>query len=184
MLNWVIDLVQMPTPAARPALPIEQLKHEDLQDVVQLCPGLLRTTNLNVLERYFFHNPLFPPQSLYLLRNRTHNKPVAVGMIVANPSYAHPRRIDASMPCFRLGAFGTEGYSVKRINGVFSVLIADTRDVNMLALDLLGYAASKLEHTNVETLAAQSPSDAPHLTRFYKQYFSRQGSFPVFERTL
>jgi hypothetical protein len=73
----------------------------------------------------------------------------------------------------------------KRINGLFSFLVApDSRDVNVLALDLLGYAAFKLRDTEVETFGAQVPSDAGHLFRFYKQYFQRQASFPILERTL
>ena len=32
------------------------------------------------------------------------------------------------------------------------------------------------------SLAAQVPSDAPHLVAFYESYFQKQGSFPVFER--
>ena len=35
-----------------------------------------------------------------------------------------------------------------------------------------------------QTFAAQVPSDAVALARFYKQYFRRQGSFPVFEKPL
>jgi hypothetical protein len=88
------------------------------------------------------------------------------------------------MPCFRLGAFGTEGMTTKRINGLFSFLAADGRDTQPFALDLLGYAAYKLQDTDVETFAAQVPSDAGHLLRFYKQYFQRQGSFPILERPL
>jgi hypothetical protein len=103
---------------------------------------------------------------------------------VADPGYSHPKQVDAMMPCFRLGAFGTEGLTVKRINGLFSVLLPDTRDVNPLALDMLGFAAHQLEDTEVETLAAQVASDVPHLMRFYKQYFRRQGSFPIYERAL
>jgi hypothetical protein len=88
------------------------------------------------------------------------------------------------MPCFRLGAFGTEDMNTKRLNGLFSFLAADARDTHPLALDLMGYAAYKLRDTDVETFAAQVPSDAGHLLRFYKQYFQRQASFPVLERTL
>jgi hypothetical protein len=88
------------------------------------------------------------------------------------------------MPCFRLGAFGTEGMNTKRINGLFSFLAADNRDVTPFALDLMGYASMQLQETTVECLAAQVPSDAPHLLRIYKQYFRRQGSFPIFERAL
>jgi hypothetical protein len=92
--------------------------------------------------------------------------------------------VDALMPCFRLGALGTEGLSAKRINGLFSFVAADGPDLAPFVLDLLSHACLRLEDTNVEALAAQAPSDAPHLTRFYKQIFRRQGSFPVFERDL
>ncbi len=63
------------------------------------------------------------------------------------------------MPCFRLGAFGTEGLNCKRINGLFSVLVPEGSHVSPLALDLLGYAVHKLDLTNVETIAAQVESD-------------------------
>ena len=95
-----------------------------------------------------------------------------------------PGQTDACMPCFRLGAFGTEGLTTKRINGVFSLLAADNRDIHPLGLDLMGYAAYLLRETEVETVAAQVPSDAPHLLRFYTRYFRRQGSFPILERDL
>ncbi len=184
MVNWVMDLAEMPTPAARPLLPLAPLGQADLPILLNLCPGLLRVHVTQELERYLLDNEYFSPDSVFVLRGKTHGQPVALGIIVANPAYAHPRQVDAMMPCFRLGAFGTEGLTTKRINGLFSVLIADTPDVNPLALDLLGYAAHKLETTDVETLGAQVPSDVPHLMRFYKQYFTRQGSFPIFERTL
>jgi hypothetical protein len=93
-------------------------------------------------------------------------------------------QVDAGMPCFRLGAFGTEGMQTKRINGLFSCLVQAGREVNAVGLDLLSYAAARLSNPSAETLAAQVPSDAPHLHRFYQQYFRRQGSFPVFEREL
>ena len=88
------------------------------------------------------------------------------------------------MPCFRLGAFGTEGMQTKRINGLFSFLCASDRDVNPLALDLMHHATVRLEESDAGSLAAQVPSDAPHLLQFYQRYFRRQASFPVFEKTL
>ena len=105
------------------------------------------------------------------------------GIIVANPAYANPKQVDAAMPCFRLGAFGTERMQAKRIHGLFSFLCRAT-DTNRLGLELIGHAAFRLHQTDVETLAAQAPSDAPHLLRFYHHHFRKQGSFPVFERNL
>src|SRR5207253_10788155 len=105
------------------------------------------------------------------------------GIVVADPTYADPNQVDAAMPCFRLGAFGTEGMTTKRINGVFSVL-AESADINRLGLDLLNHATELLQQVDLESFAAQVPSDPPHLLRFYQHHFRRQGSFPVLERAL
>ncbi len=37
--------------------------------------------------------------------------------------FADPSKIDAAMPCFRLGAFGTERERHKRVNGLFSCVV-------------------------------------------------------------
>jgi hypothetical protein len=184
MVNWVLDLAQMPTPAARPQLPIAPLTPADLPGILALAPTVLRRQSLEALTNYLLHNEYFPSDSVFVLRGKAQAQPVAVGIMVADPAYAHPRQVDALMPCFRLGAFGTEGLNCKRINGLFSVLLPDGRNVNPLALDLLGYAVHLLEKTAVETVGAQTASDVPHLMRFYKQYFTRQGSFPIYERVL
>jgi hypothetical protein len=119
-----------------------------------------------------------------VLRNRADEAPLAVGILIANLAYADPTQVDSMMPCFRLGAFGTEGMNTKRINGLFSFLARDQRQVNALGLDLLGHASFEFEDAGGGNLAAQVPSDAPQLLRFYQSYFRRQGSFPIFERAL
>jgi len=184
MVNYVLDIVEMPTPMARPSSSVGPATPDDVPAILELGANILLIRERSALEQYLFHNPYFPADSMFVLRNRTGGPALAAGIIVANPAYADPRQVDAAMPCFRLGAFGAEGMSTKRINGLFSFLAADTRDAHPLALDLMGYAAYKLQDTEVETFAAQVPSDAAHLLRFYKQYFLRQGSFPILERTL
>ena len=184
MVNYVLDIVEMPTPMARPNSSIGPATPDDVPALLELGANILLIRERPALEQFLFHNPYFPADSMFVLRNRTGGPALAAGIIVANPAYADPRQVDAAMPCFRLGAFGAEGMSTKRINGLFSFLAADTRDAHPLALDLMGYAAYKLQDTEVETFAAQVPSDAAHLLRFYKQYFLRQGSFPILERTL
>jgi hypothetical protein len=183
-VNFVMDLAELPTPAARPNNAFSPLKVEDLPIILQMAPNVLRVQTVEQLEQHLLHNPYFPPEAVFVLRTKTDGDPLAVGIIVANPTYANPKQIDAAMPCFRLGAFGTEGLTHKRINGVFSFIADISRDVNPLALDLLGHAALRLDATDVETMAAQVPSDAPRLLRFYKPYFRQQGSFPIYERTL
>ena len=184
MVNYVLDLVEMPSPSARPSSGISAVTPADIPAILKLGANILRIEEQAALEQYFFHNPYFPADAVFALRNRGDGTPLAVGILIANPAYAHPRQVDAAMPCFRLGAFGAEGMSAKRINGLFSFLVADGRDTQPFALDLLGHAAHKLQHTEVETFGAQAPSDAGHLARFYKQYFQRQASFPILERNL
>jgi hypothetical protein len=184
MVGFVLDLVDMPTPPARPSSGIGPLRPEDLPTVLRLGAGVLRVQDSAALEKYLFRNPYFPSSALFALRNRGDGAPLAVGVTVANPAYTDPVQTDAGMPCFRLGAFGTEGLTTKRINGLFSLLAPAGPDLSPMGLDLLGYAAFRLQETEVATFGAQVPSDAAHLLRFYQQYFRRQGSFPVLERTL
>jgi hypothetical protein len=184
MINYVLDIVEMPTPMARPSSSVSPATPADVPAILDLGANVLRLRDAAALEQYLFHNPYFAADSVFVLRGRIGAEPLAVALLVANPAYANPRQVDAAMPCFRLGAFGTEGMTSKRINGLFSFLTAESRDGHPLALDLLGYAAYRLQDTDVETFAAQVPSDAGHLQRFYKQYFQRQASFPLLERTL
>ena len=184
MVNFVIDIVEMPTPAARPSLPFSPLKREDVPAVFELAPEALRVKTPAELEKHLFDNPFFSHEALFVLRSRTGGIPAAVGILLDSPDYADPKQIDSNMPCFRLGAFGAEGMTAKRVKGLFSFLCRPGRDVSSLALDLMGHAAFRLEDSNTASLAAQVSSDVPHLLRFYQQHFRRQGSFPIFERNL
>jgi hypothetical protein len=184
MLNYVLDLVELPTPSGRGGLPTSELTPADLPALLTMVPGLLRVGTPAELEAQLFRNPYFSSNSIYALRDRSTGSPLAVAVLIHNPDYADPKAIDANMPCFRLGVWGTEGLTHKRINGVFSVLVPDNRDAGRLALELLTTAANRLDETDIGTLAAQVPDDQAHLVRFYKQYFRAQGSFPLYERDL
>jgi hypothetical protein len=72
----------------------------------------------------------------------------------------------------------------KRVNGLFSFLAPAGDDADEMGLELLRHAATRLRQTGAASLAAQVPSDVPHLLHFYEMFFRRQGSFPVFERAL
>jgi hypothetical protein len=165
---------------------ITPLRQEDVPLLPQMAPETLRTRNPADLERHLFRNPYFGPEALYALRSRTADgAPSAVGVLIQDPAYADPRGLDADMPCFRLGAFGTEGMQAKRVRGLFSFLTPPGPNANALGLDLMAHAAKRLEvSADMDTLAAQVPSDVPHLLRFYQMNFRRQGSFPVFELPL
>ncbi len=185
LVNYVIDLVDMPTPPARPSSSITGMHKDDVPAILAMAGAVVGTKTAAELEKYLFHNPYFLPEAVFLLRSRADNAPLAVGILVVNPKYADPKAVDANMPCYRLGAFGSEGMSTKRINGLFSFLVQSDQNTTALGLDLLGHAAYQLrEADDIETLAAQVPSDAEKLADFYQRHFRRQGSFPVLEREL
>jgi len=185
MVNFVLALVDMPTPGMRRGNTLSPLKPEDLPALVNLAAGALRTTSIPELERHFFKNPYFDPDSVFVMRHRADASLEAVGMLVLNTAYANPQQVDSAMPCFRLGAFGTEGMQAKRINGLFSFLAAPSQDAVRLGSDLLSHAAFRLQQQKeLNVFAAQVATDVPHLLRFYEHLFRKQGSFPVMERTL
>ena len=181
MVNFVMELTDMPTPSARPAVAVGPLTADDVPAVYALTPKLFRVRDAAELGRHLLENPYFSPESVSVLRSRADGEPIGVGVLVENGAYADPKQIDAAMPCFRLGAVGTESMQTKRVNGLFSFAAAEGRDLNVIGLDLLGHAARRLQDTETSTFGAQVASDAPHLLRFYKQYFRRQGSFPIYQ---
>ncbi len=187
MLNYVLDLVEMPTPAASGRRAISPLRPDDLPELLSWCPGLLRVSTPAALEGYLFHNPYFSPESLFALRDGD-GRAVAAAILIVDSRYADPKKVDAQMPCFRLGAWGTEGLTHKRINGLISILVPPTgpgrESGQQQALDLLTTAAVRLADTDISTLAAQVSDDQEHLARFYRSYFRAQGSFPIYQREL
>lgn len=184
MVNFYLDFLDMPTPALRPSGSITPLLAEDIPAVLELAPEGLRVQTAAELEQHLLHNPYFPPTAVFAARQRSDNRPIAVGVLIDNAEYADPKKLDADMPCFRCGAFGTETMSVKRVQGLFSFLARPGPDLGQLGLDLLAHATSLIEDSNAECFAAQCPSDVPHLLWFYEQFFRRQGAFPVYERLL
>jgi GNAT superfamily N-acetyltransferase len=180
MVNYMLDLADMPTPAARRSSAVSAFPEKEVPSLLKIAPEVFGGLAAADLEHYLFQNPNFPPTALFALHDRTQGTLAAVGILVTDPAYADVRQVDAHMPCFRLGAFGTEGMQTKRINGLFS-FVARAADCNRLGLDLMSHAAYLLRKTTVESLAAQAASDVPHLARFYDHHFRKQGSFPVLE---
>src|SRR5262249_17326710 len=115
MLNFIVDLIEMPTPAARPGTAFTSLTRDDLSVLLNAVPDVLRVS-LEELDRAVLRNPYFPPEAGFALRGRGDSRVLAAAVLVANTAYANPTMLDAQMPCFRLGAFGTEGMTHKRIN--------------------------------------------------------------------
>jgi len=161
----------------------EPLKPTDIPAVAAMGKGLLRLPE-EKLEKYFFANPNFSPSSVIVLRSKGTGVPYAVAIGLENPDYPDVRKIDPLAPCFRFGAFGTEGLNTKRVNGLFSLLVAEPGKAITAGLTLLATLTEEMTEGSVTTLAAQCPSDVKHLVLFYSRYFKEQGRFPILEKRL
>jgi hypothetical protein len=182
MVNFMLGMAEMPTPAARRHSAFSQVTPADVPAILELSHGALRSATAAELQVHLFQNPHFAPKSLFGMRAED-GALTALGILIYAPGYADPMQVDSAMPCFRLGAFGTEGMQVKRINGLFSFL-ASPADAGRIGVDFLSHAANLLRDTPIDTFAAQVSSDMPHLLRFYEHHFRKQASFPILEREL
>lgn len=185
MMNYVIDLLDLPTASARMGNLVTPVTREDIPTILQLCPQAIRVSTEEQLEKHLLKNPYFGSESIFALRSRNDGTPVGVAVLISEPTFAHPRAVDAHMPCYRLGAFGSEGMQVKRINGMFSFIARPDSNVLSIAMELLGQAVYRLrDNDDLDCLAAQIGSDVPALMAFYQRNFRLQGKFPVFEMPL
>jgi hypothetical protein len=182
MINYWGDPLDLPTIVNRTKLPIDRLRREDLPAVAAMGKGVVRLP-AEKLEPYLFSNPHFPAEAFLVLRDKN-QAPVAVGVGLESSTFADVKKIDPLAPCFRLGAFGTEGLNTKRVNGLFSYIVVDPANALTAGLALLSEASQEMTNDSVTSLAAQCPSDAPHLVAFYARYFKEQGRFPVLETPL
>ena len=123
------------TPAITPVEP------GDLPTILELGAGVIRAKTVAELEQCLLKNPYFPPDSTRVLRSRLDRRVLAAATLVTDPSYADPKVIDAMAPCFRLGAFGTEGMTHKRVKGLFSLIAKPDRSLSGFGLELMGEAA-------------------------------------------
>jgi hypothetical protein len=184
MVNFYQELTDMPTMVTKPGAPISPFEPGDLPALHAMGADLWHGMTQTELWRHLLENPYFPPESLFVIRSRTDRTPLAIAILIENPAFVDPKQTDASQPCFRLGAFGAEWGQPKRVNGLFSFVAAKDRSAFAFAMDLMGHAAAKLDGSSASVVAAQVPSDVPHLLMFYQSHFRRQGSFPVYEKTL
>ncbi len=183
MINYWTDPVDLPTRVNRTQLPIDRLKREDVPALAAMGKGVTRLP-VEKLQNYLFSNPYFPVEAYLVLRDRDGKTPIAIGIGLENSNYADVKKIDPFAPCFRLGAFGTEGLNTKRVNGLFSYLVADPANTLTAGLALLSEASQEMTDSSVTSLAAQCPSDATHLIGFYSRYFKEHGRFPILEKQL
>lgn len=183
MVNYWTDPVDLPTRVTRSKLPIDRLKPDDVPALAAMGAGIIRLSE-DKLEQYLFSNPYFPVEAFLVLRDRDGKTPIAIGVGLESGTYADVKKVDPLAPCFRLGAFGTEGLNTKRVNGLFSYVVADPANALTAGLALLSEASQEMTEETVTALAAQCPSTAPHLLNFYSRYFKEQGRFPILEKQL
>jgi hypothetical protein len=184
MVNYKLMFENMPTPGSRVNSHISPATPDDAADIFALDPSVFRVSTPEALKDALWKNPYIAPNALYVLRSST-GTVTAAAIFITNAEYADPRAVDASMPCFRLGAFGTEGMTAKRLKGLFSFVTKSDRNLPSIGMDLLGYAADRLrDEDDIWCYAAQVASDAVGLHAFYQRVFEKQGSFPVHERDL
>ncbi len=184
MVNFVLAFENMPTPSAKLGSSVTQATEADIPGIFALDPKMFRVISAEAFKAAIWHNPWFGPESLFAMRDRD-GAPFAAGIFITNAAYADPRAVDAAMPCFRLGAFGTEGMTTKRIKGLFSFVTRPDRNIFTTGMDLLSYASYQLgDDDAISCYAAQIATDAPRILAFYQRVFERQGSFPVYERDL
>lgn len=182
VINYWADPLDLPTMVNRSKLPINRLRREDIPALAAMGKGIIRLT-AEELEEYVFANPYFPAEAFLVLR-APDETPKAICVGLESGTYADVKKVDPLAPCFRLGAFGTEGYNTKRVNGLFSFLVADPREALTAGLALLSEASQEMTEGTVNALAAQCPSDATHLLNFYTRYFKEHGRFPMLEKQL
>ena len=185
MVNYLVEFQDLPTPSGKTNTAITAARPDEVERYFALNPAVLRVDTAREFGQVLFHNPYLPPESLFVLRSRQTQDPLALGLLINESTYADPKSVDANMPCFRLGAFGAETMTAKRLRGLFSFLARPDPTLPTLAMDLLNHAVQRIgENEGVDCLAAQTASDAVELCAFYDRTFRRQGSFPVLERAI
>ena len=183
IVNYATSPLDLPTIANRGGLPIRPLQPADIPALAEMGRGFLRVP-AEKLEAYYFSNPYFPVEAFRVMEDRGGGTPVAFGVGLESPTWADPKKVDSLAPCFRMGAFGTEGLNAKRVNGLFSYVVSKPEHALPAGLGLLHEASQEMTEGSVSTICAQCPTDQPHLISFYSRYFKEQGRFPVLERTL
>jgi hypothetical protein len=181
MVNFVTETAALPTTPVPQGLAVGPLGRVDLPELLRLGRGLFTGSDPGRLGDFLWANPGFGPDSLFALRSGDGGgEVVGVALVVVRTGYADPLQLDAAMPCFRLGAFGTERERHKRVNGMISCVI--TRDE--VGEALLAEARRRLVAAGLTHAAAQAPSDQAELVRLHERFFRRQGAFPILSRPL
>jgi hypothetical protein len=183
MINYVAETSRFPALDRLPSTRlITRLERAELPNLAMLMPASFGKLDVLNLGQFFWENPFYSfPDHLLALKDAESGDIRGISLMVLDERFADPTKIDSSMPCFRLGAFGTERQRHKRVNGLYSCLFVDEHDGDLLLAASLAAVSGK---STLNHLAAQAPSDAPALRAWYDRHFERQGSFPILSRPL
>src|SRR6516165_9060386 len=88
MVNFVVDQVELPTRTGKLSNPLSPLTREDVPAIFAFAPKVLRVSSPEALEKHLFQNTYFKPESVYVLRSRANNVPLAAGVVIDNSTYA------------------------------------------------------------------------------------------------
>jgi hypothetical protein len=156
------------------------MERGDLAEIRAMGAGIFPDEGFESLEEFYWENAHFGPESLFVLKEEAGGKILGAAQAIDNPEYADPIKLDAAMPCFRLGTLGTERERHKKVRGMFSCIFTDEQAGEVL----LAEAARRMERAGLTHVAAQVSSTPARTARFYDRFFTRQGSFPILSRRL
>jgi hypothetical protein len=183
IINYVAETSRLPVlDRLPPTRLVTKLERDELPYLASLIRMNFGTVNPQGIGQFLWENPFYSfPDHLLALKDADSADIRGISLLVLDHRFADPTKIDPAMPCFRLGAFGTERQRHKRVNGLYSCMFVDEYDGNLL----LGASIAAISgQSTLSHLAAQTPSDVPDLCAWYDRHFERQGSFPILSRSL
>lgn len=180
MINYVAPLASLPREEVPEGRAVAPLARTDVDRALELGRGLFRSDDPNRIEGFYLDSAQLEPSCAYALKRTRDGETLGIALAIVNPRFSDPTKIDAAMPCFRLGTLGTETERHLRVNGLFSCVFSSQQTAEAL----LGEAVRRFEHAGLTHAAAQAPSDQPEICAFYDRFFERQGSFPILVREL
>jgi hypothetical protein len=184
MINYVAEVAQLlPDTVLPPDRVVEPLSREEIRDLHALALEVVPEDDPGVFDRFYSENSYydFSGRIVALKEAGGTRKLLGIALLVIADQFADPTQINAAMPCFRFGTFGTERERHKRVNGLFSTVFTDAIDGELL----LGWLVrTQARPAGLTHIAAQAPSDAPAVCALYDRFFQRQGAFPILSRRL
>src|SRR5262249_8797105 len=137
MINYVAEVEQLlPDTPLPPDRIVEPLRPEEMGDLHALIPDIDPNDDARRFQRFYAENPFYDfSGQIIALKEAGTGRILGIAHLVVESRFADPTQINAAMPCFRFGTFGTERERHKRVNGLFSTAFADQIDGELL----LGY---------------------------------------------